>query len=72
MRQLSLPGIQKSSEQIVSKMLTKFLILDAGWLLADGTCVEEDGVHGEYSLGWCECRYAGFEWRPGVVVALLF
>jgi hypothetical protein len=50
MRQLSLPGIQKSSEQIVSILLTTFLILDAGWLLVDGTCVEEEGVHGAYSL----------------------
>ena len=31
-------------------LLTIFLILDAGWLLADGTCVEEEGVHGAYSL----------------------
>ena len=42
-----MPGIQKSSEQLVSILLTTFL--DAGWLLADGMCVEE-GVHGAYSL----------------------
>ena len=46
MRQLSLPGTQKSSEHFAHY----FFVLDAGCLLEDGTCVEEEGVHGAYSL----------------------
>ena len=50
-------------------MLANFL--GTGKVLANGTCVEEEGAHGAYSFCWGVRMLAGRGWRPGVQVGLL-